>query len=210
MRIRIREKTRSPGLRAAARIIHEIEDEEETSEPTFPNGTYRGEVGPSDTPISTGDFQPSDIVYERLTGRGPYVLVQRKDGRGGNLLVQVDGARQVEQGERTWIAKDKRGRLIFIEEALITHRKPESFWSRVGNFFTNVGKMSWNKASLIFSTIFSVLKLIIWGIRTAGSTVGRGAVAVFYHSIPLGAMLLIIGLGISIAYLFVGWWYGVW
>lgn len=172
MDIKIREKVRNPQPYSNPGITGNVH-------PLLQNARY-GDT--ENTNISESDFQAGDTVYERVTGKGPFILVQRKQGIGMELPVYLsDGHLQKEYAEETWIAYyPRKAKRVYLAEPLITHTVPEGMWSRIGSnsfkvinaflYFpitcwkSNAKRRLFAAIGNLFPLIFATLLLLVWGL----------------------------------------------
>lgn len=107
------------------------------------------------------EFNPSDLVYERVTGKGPFVLQQRKEGVYEAQIPIGPNTFQGEMLHDTWIAFwPRKNRWVYLSQALITHEKPVSRWTSI---VTRPGKAMrwfvglWTRMALSFGRTASSL-----------------------------------------------------
>lgn len=78
-------------------------------------------------PIAEAILRAGEVVYEKITGRGPFVLVERAE-------IEVESEAPTQQPGQTklartwvatWVVRDRRGRYLSVPEAVLTTDSPE-------------------------------------------------------------------------------------
>lgn len=93
----------------------------------FEQGIFTEEQPMVGTIIYPDDFMAGDTVYHKLSGAGPYVLVQVEET---DYHRHIPSTRRNETHTRqtsvpdTWMAEDATGAMISIPEAVLTHQPP--------------------------------------------------------------------------------------